>query len=500
MLVWLLIGWEFALTAVCLLALVFATRKTAQVRVESPDERVEATLAGLAIVGIIAIANHIRFLAAPGEHGELLALGLMIGGVVGVSRAIEPLLADLKLGVYTRTRDRWHAECWPELQIMIRRFEQAYAQVMSEQLEAEAAARRPLSTRAIRRLSILGTDIELGSTTIWRSRSVLLSVEECAERLRSELQLTWPVARPPPPPVEPPITVSSLHRTPPLTQASWASCRAPGTLIQHAAPRIPRRHLALILADLTSTTWPVWHRAFPDDWAFALRVAALRGWAIGEVSLAELGRLPVFEDDDEAPWHAVSDSTVTERPEAGAAAAIACALRAVSAENPTPLAVRVVEVVVLARAASSDVAAARNYQAWVEALDAESEADWARDDSRPDEVPVALLAAEEERREAEEAALRAYRRAWRDGLTSANEDCVSRIRAATPFRAQCANEWRVVPEFVISDGALLRLEDGTIVDSALMADLGGVEAERAVAFDAALERGGLVLFQRPVHD
>lgn len=65
------------------------------------------------------------------------------------------------------------------------------------------------------------------------------------------------------------------------------------------------------------------------------------------------------------------------------------------------------------------------------------------------------------------------------------------------WRATVATEWTIVNDLVLSGGAVLRLASGAIVDPARREDLNALEGARAVAFDEAQERAGLVLFQSP---
>ena len=60
-----------------------------------------------------------------------------------------------------------------------------------------------------------------------------------------------------------------------------------------------------------------------------------------------------------------------------------------------------------------------------------------------------------------------------------------------------ATDWTIVKDLVLSGDAVLRLSSWTIVDSARREDLNALEGPRAVAFDEAQERAGLVLFQLP---
>jgi hypothetical protein len=76
-----------------------------------------------------------------------------------------------------------------------------------------------------------------------------------------------------------------------LTYAEWLAAAEPERLLEHAVPRLSAQHTCLLLATIAERAWPAWHRLHPDDWRFALSVATLRAWCLGEASLEDLGEV-----------------------------------------------------------------------------------------------------------------------------------------------------------------------------------------------------------------
>ena len=114
-------------------------------------------------------------------------------------------------------------------------------------------------------------------------------------------------------------------------------------MIRHVAPLIPRQHLALVLAEISASVWPLWEKAQPDDWRLAWCLAVLRAWALGDATIEELRRAVEPTDDepeldpDGVPFplfsdeygYALTDYSDTDLGEDATGAAAVAVLRAI---------------------------------------------------------------------------------------------------------------------------------------------------------------------------
>ena len=104
-----------------------------------------------------------------------------------------------------------------------------------------------------------------------------------------------PVATRPAPQAQEPTFDDEEHFDPEplppgLSELAWHVTPDVNALLAHALPRIPFRHFCLVLSQLAEWAWPHWHRLRPDAWEPALSLAAVRGWALGELDAPVLAR------------------------------------------------------------------------------------------------------------------------------------------------------------------------------------------------------------------
>jgi hypothetical protein len=97
---------------------------------------------------------------------------------------------------------------------------------------------------------------------------------------------------PPPPPSDALRLAPAVVGEPPeekgLTQAEWHASDDADALLAHLLNRVPIRHSALVFAAIVERLWPIWNRAYPDDWSITWVVAVLRAWSLGEATMEEV--------------------------------------------------------------------------------------------------------------------------------------------------------------------------------------------------------------------
>jgi hypothetical protein len=291
----------------------------------------------------------------------------------------------------------------------------------------------------------------------------------------------------------------------PMSEEEWSKAEAEA-LIRYAAPLIRKEHLGLLLAELCESVLPIWLKHDRDDWRLPWCVATLRAWALGEASIEDVRRSVLDEDadedeqlvlcdDDGNPYLEYSTSEFVDDELAAVASAVAHAVHSLDAHDVVADAVAVVDAVTYARAAAEESLATREYQLWIEALDAETAAEDAMDDRPPDvDFTDEQYAAKEERWEAEQAAQAKAAGAWRRGLEEGLTRAAGTIRSSVPYRVDRATDWRVENGFVRTGGVVLRLEAWKLVDAVAQDQLLALNGDRAVAWDEAQVRAGFILY------
>lgn len=293
-----------------------------------------------------------------------------------------------------------------------------------------------------------------------------------------------------------------------LSAESWGRAEA-DALVRHVSPLIRREHLALVLAELCERVLPIWQRAEGASWLLPWCLAVLRAWALGEASPEEVRRTVLDADDlDDAgqprlllcddwerPYLELRTADFADDAPAAVGAAVAHAMEVVGTSDVVAEALAVVEAVTWALAVAEEDAATRSYERWIDALDAEADAEAALDDRRPDEdLTDAQHAARAERWEAERAAAARVEGAWRRGLEAGLALTREVVRSAVPYRCDRATDWRLEHGFVRTGGAVLRLDGWRLVDSVPQRELLALTGARAVAWDEAQARAGYILF------
>lgn len=113
-----------------------------------------------------------------------------------------------------------------------------------------------------------------------------------------------------------------LQRGPGVTPANWLSSSDARELLGFAAPRIPREHLSLVLAEMAESTVYYWSVRYPLDWRLAWGVATLRAWCFGHASTEELKRArDLVLEAHRLPF---SDSHVDQGARAAATCVVGC--------------------------------------------------------------------------------------------------------------------------------------------------------------------------------
>jgi hypothetical protein len=234
--------------------------------------------------------------------------------------------------------------------------------------------------------------------------------------------------------------------------ADWNNSTDSRALLRFAAPRIPRQHLGLVLAELATKAWPHWNKLNPDDWRPAWCTASLRAWCMGELSIEELRRAnsAAYAARDEA-WRKYAAADADAYAAAAAASAAAYAADADAAAYAAAYAAAAAAYAADAAAAAADAAAY--------AADADASA----------------------------AAYARWSQRWSEEFTKELARSAVLVRRLIPYPVESSKKWEVMGHNQrIAGGAMLRLDGWVLVDSVAAADF-GKDARQAIEFDMAAE-------------
>ena len=225
-----------------------------------------------------------------------------------------------------------------------------------------------------------------------------------------------------------------------MTPADWLSSEDPKELLRFAAPRVPREHLSLVLAELAEATVYYWYVQYPGDWRPAWAVATLRAWCFGHASDEELRRardavLAAVELPD-------TDSLADQAARAAASCVVSCA--------SVPL-----------QRAMNKVGQRVDHDSM----------------GLPELVARAAHSASLATQHGFDGQVASYR--------ASHAHLAGLVRRLISFPSRSNLEWEATAGVAFAGEVMLRLDGRKIGDVVRREDFGRLSAERAVAFDAA---------------